>query len=118
MLSSEQVKLLYQSLGHRIKTERLNRNLKQGQFAMQLKISRASLVNIEKGRQRAPLHLIYSLSSLLKVELSDLLPEVKDFPDSSLNKETIQNIKKTSQGDPEMEDMLFQFVNSTKKEIK
>ena len=48
--------------------------LTQQQLANQLGISRASLANVETGRQRILVHQLYELADQLSVNVSDLLP--------------------------------------------
>lgn len=84
MLPNEQVNLLYVALGNRIKNEREAQGYKQTSFAKQIGISRSSLVNIEKGRQRTPLHVLYSIAELLEINMMDLLPKRKEL-DRTLN---------------------------------
>jgi transcriptional regulator with XRE-family HTH domain len=110
MLPERQIKYLYEELGARIKKGRLALGYKQAAFASLLKISRASLVNIEQGRQHAPLHNLYEIARLLKMPLTDLLPplidnEVFDF-DTSFQKE----IEMMSKGNSEIQKKLKEFI--------
>jgi len=45
-------------------------------------LTRASIANIEKGRQRVFLHQLYHFANFLKVDMRELLPEA----------ETVQNV--------------------------
>lgn len=74
MVKSEQNKF-YMILGSRIREYRVNANLKQETFANFLKLSRASIVNIEKGRQHPPIHLIWDIAKVLNIQVSDLFPQ-------------------------------------------
>jgi transcriptional regulator with XRE-family HTH domain len=65
----------YQLLGINIRNARMAAKLKQEAFASYLELSRASVVNIEKGRQRPSLHLLCDISRVLNIELSDLVPK-------------------------------------------
>jgi transcriptional regulator with XRE-family HTH domain len=49
--------------------------LSQDKLATRLGISRASIVNIEAGRQHAPLNLLWKIAELLGVELTTLIPQ-------------------------------------------
>jgi DNA-binding XRE family transcriptional regulator len=64
----------YTLLGSRIREHRVNANLKQETFAGFLKLSRASIVNIEKGRQRPSIYQIFEIANVLNVQVSDLFP--------------------------------------------
>src|SRR5436305_12053413 len=67
---------LYKQVGQRIREarERSHPKLSQDRLAKRLKLSRASIVNIEAGRQHAPLHLLWQISEVLGTDLAVLLP--------------------------------------------
>lgn len=67
---------LYQELGRKIRQarERHSQRLSQDTLAKRLGISRASVVNIEAGRQHAPLHLLWQIAELLGTDLTVLIP--------------------------------------------
>ena len=66
---------LYKRLGSTIKTRRRALGLTQKQLAQQLGISRASLANVETGRQRVLVDQLFEFASQLKVNLRELLPD-------------------------------------------
>ena len=65
---------LYKRLGTTIKAQRRARGLTQQQLAKQLGISRASLANVETGRQRVLIHQLYELADQLSINIQELLP--------------------------------------------
>lgn len=65
----------YLNIGESIRFARIKANLSQADLAKKISMSRASVVNIEKGRQHPPLHLIWTLSEILKVSLMELIPD-------------------------------------------
>ena len=71
---------LYAEIGERIKKQRNRQSPKitQEALAKKLEIERTSITNIEKGGQRATLHLIYRIAQELNIALTDLLPDVSD----------------------------------------
>lgn len=73
-------KKLYDEIGRRIKAARDAHTppLTQGELADMLDIERTSITNIEKGTQRATLHLIYTLAHQLQIPLTRLLPSLDD----------------------------------------
>ena len=73
--------LLYRRLGIAIKERRKQLGLTQEQLSAQLEISRASLANIETGRQRLLVHQLYRLAGCLAVNVVALLPESDEFDD-------------------------------------
>ena len=68
---------LYRAVGKRIRAgrERTPEKLSQAKLAKHLGISRASVVNIEAGRQHAPLDLLWRIAEALEVELVLLIPK-------------------------------------------
>lgn len=118
MLPEIQITHLYRALGSRIKDARQKVGYNQIKFAELLSISRASLVNIEKGRQRPPLHMLYAIAKLSKVELISLLPNEQDFEDKELDKSILKAIKDQSNGKTEIEEALLLFVKQTTNQIK
>ena len=67
----------YMLLGSRIREHRVNASLKQEALASFLKLSRASIVNIEKGRQRPSIYQIFEIGKVLNVPVSELFPTIE-----------------------------------------
>jgi len=66
---------IYRLIGSRIAARRKDLRLKQVEVAEQIGLTRASLANIEKGRQKIMLHQIYKLVEALKTDsIVDLVP--------------------------------------------
>ena len=73
---------LYKRLGATIRERRRHLRLTQEYLSSQLGISRASLANVETGRQRVLVHQLYSFAEKLDIKVEALLPnpeENKDF---------------------------------------
>jgi transcriptional regulator with XRE-family HTH domain len=64
----------YGVVGGRVRSQRRRKHLTQQQLADSVGLSRASIANIEGGRQKVLLHQIYELASALGVEPTALLP--------------------------------------------
>lgn len=64
----------YSNLGSRIKVARKNAGITQDEVAGRMQLSRASIVNIEKGRQHPPIHTIWEMAKMFEVSISDLIP--------------------------------------------
>lgn len=73
---------LYKIIGDGLAKRRSELGLTQDQVADAVKLERTSITNIEAGRQRAPLHLLYRLCAALNMETSSILPA---------NKEVVEN---------------------------
>lgn len=65
---------LYVWLGQRVYFYRKNRKISQTELGTRVGLSRASIVNIERGRQHTPLHILFYIARNLKVSPRDLLP--------------------------------------------
>ena len=112
MLPDRQIKYLYEELGLRIKNGRTAQGYKQEAFASLLKISRASLVNIEQGRQRPPLHNLYEIARLIKVPLADLLPALVEENQLTSDSKFENEVKLMSRGNSEVQQKLLKFIKT------
>jgi len=74
MSSHPLTKRLYLELGVRVRRRREARDLTQDELASAVGVSRSSIANIERGRQHAPVHLLFQLAEELKVDVGELLP--------------------------------------------
>lgn len=76
---------LYRAFGNAVATRRKALELTQAQLASKVKMSRASIANIESGRQSVLLHHLYALAAALDLaRAADLLPSP---PQKSLGEE-------------------------------
>ncbi len=66
--------LLYRHVGGCLKRRRREIGMTQAQLAEAVGTLRTSIANIEAGRQRPPLHVLYALCAALGVELATILP--------------------------------------------
>lgn len=115
MLPKHQIDFFYSVLGKKIRDARKRREFSQTKFAKLIGMSRPSLVNIEKGRQRAPLHILYYIADLLELNLVEILPNKEEVRDFEMKKGIQDIIQKNSEGNLEMEKKLADFVISRKQ---
>ncbi len=66
--------LLYRGIGSRLREQRTKSGVTQGQLAKEVGVLRTSITNIEAGRQKVPLHLLYKICTALEVEVVEILP--------------------------------------------
>ena len=67
---------LYRRLGRAVAERRRELDLTQSDVAEKLGLSRASLANLENGRQRILLHQLFALVNVLKLKsILDLVPK-------------------------------------------
>jgi transcriptional regulator with XRE-family HTH domain len=77
------VEALYRHIGATIKRKRKQLGLTQEQLATRMATSRASLANVETGRQNVLVHQLYSFAAMLDLKIEDLLPPVVDADSAS-----------------------------------
>lgn len=115
---------LYRELGRKIRAarERGGERLSQDKLAKQLKLSRASIVNIEAGRQHAPLHLLWKIAEALGTDLALLIPRREDLlvvADAvQLDSNMLKQIEDAANGNPDTVKVLTGFVTKLKTTIE
>lgn len=75
-MSAQVVEPFYAEFGRRIRVARLAAGLTQADLGERIGMTRASVANLEAGRQRSQVHLWVLLAATLGVEPVALLPEV------------------------------------------
>jgi transcriptional regulator with XRE-family HTH domain len=92
--------------------------LSQAQLAKKVGINRVSVVNIEKGRQRPPLDLLWQLAEALGIELLQLIPRKSDFAvvadGVQLGVDDIKAIHSATKGDVVAARQISDFVRRAK----
>lgn len=66
---------LYQMFGSRVRALRERKNVTQEELGRRIDLSRTSIVNIEKGRQRVLLHQVVEIADALDAKPAELLPK-------------------------------------------
>lgn len=94
MLTDIELNVFYKKLGENIRAARGN-NFLQEDLAKKTGLSRASIVNIEQGRQKIQLHALIEIAALLQVHLSELIPPFDDLKaiDSKVEKKLQKEIE-------------------------
>lgn len=85
---------LYKIIGSRIRNARADLGLNQEELSEKIGISRASVSNIEIGRQQPPLHILYAISQALQTDVQLLLPTRQEI-DENMSVDLIGDILKT-----------------------
>ncbi|MEO9474605.1 MAG: helix-turn-helix transcriptional regulator [Cyclobacteriaceae bacterium] len=84
--SDSDIDSLYEHIGSRIKDIRQKHELNQKDFGEKVNLSRASIVNIEKGKQRPTIHFLYFVCALFKEDIGKLFPPYMTKFDQKVNK--------------------------------
>lgn len=66
---------LYRFVGSEIRRRRERLGKTQDELALQIGLSRASVANLEAGRQAVPLHHLVEIAAVLGVSAADILPQ-------------------------------------------
>lgn len=69
---------LYSFIGEQLKSHREKQGLTQGDLAGLVRLERTSITNIEGGKQKLPIHVLYGVCKALGIAPSDVLPRVED----------------------------------------
>lgn len=118
-MTPDEESALYRAVGERVRAarERQAQKLSQVALAKDLGISRASIVNIEAGRQHAPLHLLWQIAQRLDTDVSTLIPTRTELtatqPVVELNGERLAAIKEASAGDRALEQALLSVIGQS-----
>lgn len=70
--------LLYRQIGERLRRVRGEIGVTQEQLAGAVGVLRTSITNIEAGKQKPPLHLLYKICATLGIEMTSVLPANSD----------------------------------------
>lgn len=100
---------LYKDIGRNIRTRRRQIDESQDSVAQQLGLSRATLANIETGRQRVLVHQLYAIARALGVKPGDLLPPQPLDPAPSF---TLESLQVQGNVNPEQRKEVFRLINS------
>ena len=88
--------------------------MSQAKLAQELGLSRASVVNIEAGRQRTPLHVLWRIAEELQTDIALLIPDQTEFSSAStpasLTTEELAKIEEAAAGDPDTRRRLEQAL--------
>ncbi|MDO8527762.1 MAG: helix-turn-helix transcriptional regulator [Deltaproteobacteria bacterium] len=105
-------KILYGSIAARIRQARESKGLKQIELASMTEVSRASIANMECGRQNISISTLYKIAKACTVSLHDLLPH-----DSLPEGETIPNdvkrkLKTANLSERTIKKIIHQYQNT------
>lgn len=77
-MEKHQIETLYKEIGKRIRETRELKNINQEELANSIGLSRTSITNIEKGRQKLLVHTLINIAKELSIDVETLLPSYKE----------------------------------------
>ena len=112
---------LYQEIGMRLAHARGAAGLSQAKLAAKVKVTRTSVVNIERGRQRPPVHLLWELAGVLGIEVGSLLPQRRELAERGapvqLDATVVAYIEQAAKDDPSTKRLLLDFIQQATAKI-
>jgi transcriptional regulator with XRE-family HTH domain len=110
--------VLYHLVGERIRKARSRAKLSQAKLALALGLSRTSVVNIEAGRQKAPLHVLWQVAEILGTEAALLIPNQEEYQEQkqpiALDNKIIEQIETAANGNSSTKQALYSFITKIK----
>ena len=73
---------LYSHIGEQLKNHREKIGLTQLELANRVALERTSITNIERGKQKLPIHVLFGVCKALGVSPSEVMPRVEQVADS------------------------------------
>ena len=64
---------LYLFIGEKIRKHRKNNGLTQEELANEIGLSRASIVQIEQGKQKISIHILYKVANIFNKPITDFI---------------------------------------------
>jgi len=120
MLDREQQTAFYEKLGENIREARRRQSMNQEELGEKLGLSRVSVVNIETGKQRLPIHVLGDITDILKVKMSELVPDVKTPAENnnadSIAPDTMNKIIRESKDHSDSPEKVINFLKNLNKE--
>lgn len=118
MLSKDQQDIFYKKLGLLIRAarERSEKHNKQEVLSKQVGLSRASIVQIEKGIQKVQLHTLMLIAKCLEVDVQELIPSLESLQEhdtklvKKMDKELLKDVDKA-----ESKTKLTEFIKISTK---
>lgn len=71
-------RMIYKIIGQRVREYRIARQLTQEDISEKLQMSRPSITNIESGKHRIQIHILYELAKLFDIPIQNLVVIVSD----------------------------------------
>lgn len=113
MVSKKDEAYFYTKLGYLLKLARVKAKKSQEALAEHLGLSRVTIVNIEKGRQKILVHDLVIAAQFLNASLSELIPSNFESEESQLNLNLKNKINRKFSGNESQVLKVEDFVKLT-----
>ncbi len=114
--------VLYEAIGERVAKARAALHISQDKLARKVGVTRASIVNVERGRQRAPVHVLWQIAGVLGVEPSRLLPSERELAARDrpvqLDAAVVAYIERVAEENPATKRLLTEFIQQATTTIE
>lgn len=101
---------LYEKVGRRVREARRAAKLTQENLAERVSLTRTSVTNIEKGRQKLLLHTLFELAAAMKIPVDRLIPEPQQEAPVQIEEKASENLSEV-----EREWILSELTKSSRK---
>ncbi|QMV42665.1 helix-turn-helix domain-containing protein [Cohnella cholangitidis] len=71
--------LIYTEIGRKIREERDKKGWTQQELSDMVELTRSSIANIELGRQKIQVHVLYTFAKLFGINPTDLMPQTNQI---------------------------------------
>lgn len=109
-------KTLYKIVGKRIAELREIRGHSQQTVANKTDLNRATISNIELGRQNVSLHIIYEIAKALQTEPAYFLPNLNEIPDVESSTENIEKILNKEPIDENTKNAILKLIKRSEND--
>jgi transcriptional regulator with XRE-family HTH domain len=113
-MTQAEIDTLYRIISERVRNARKRRGLNQQDLATRIGKDRTSVVNLESGKQKMPLHVLWSIAEHVGVTFHELIPTQDEIVAAAavptLDSKMIAKIEEIAQGDPTVSLRLRRFL--------
>jgi transcriptional regulator with XRE-family HTH domain len=100
---------IYRVIGQRVRAERHKRKLTQDELAERVQLTRTSITNIERGRQKLLLHTLFAFAAAFEIEAKELLADICVQYDHTIKKNLPRDLS------PEIQRWIISGASSAHK---
>jgi len=105
----------YTAVVNKLKIARQAKGVDQESLAQMLGLTRASIINIEKGRQRPSVYQLWLMARFLNIPITDLIPPVELQNKVDEWKEKVENNAEIDNENDQK--LLINFISATRQSI-